>query len=72
LTELLQDPANLQEQIKKQFPQSKNVSKIVKDEQSKIEKDLAMLDIQDKRILDAYREEIIELTSYANRKPGLQ
>ena len=55
LTELLQDPTNLQSQF-------------AKDERSKIEKKLEKLDVQEKRILDAYREAIIELDELREQK----
>ena len=68
LTELLQDPANLQAQIEKRLPKASKFSQSAQREQSKIEKDLEKLAIQDKRILDAYREEIIELDELREQK----
>jgi site-specific DNA recombinase len=68
LTELLGDPKNLQEQIETRLPKISKFSQSALREQSKIEKDLEKLDIQDKRILDAYREEIIELDELRKQK----
>jgi site-specific DNA recombinase len=68
LTELLQDPNNLKTEIEKRLPQISTMSKSTRDEQSKIEKELKKLDIQEKRILDAYREEIIDLEELRDQK----
>ncbi|MBT3187903.1 MAG: recombinase family protein [Anaerolineae bacterium] len=68
LTEFLQDPENLQIQIEKRLPKASRVSKVAKDTQSKIEKKLEKLDMQEKRILDAYREEIIDLEELREQK----
>jgi site-specific DNA recombinase len=68
LTELLETPENLQTQIEKRLPQTSKFSKAAKDTQSKIEKKLEKLAIQEKRILDAYREEIIELDELREQK----
>jgi site-specific DNA recombinase len=68
LTELLGDPENLQEQIAKRLPQISKLSQSAKNEQSKIGKKLERLDMQEKRILDAYREEIIDLDELREQK----
>ena len=68
LTELLQDPENLQEQIEKRLPQASKMSQSARDEQSKIDTELEKLAIQEKRVLDAYREEIIDLEELREQK----
>ena len=68
LTELLQNPENIKKQFEKRLPQASKMSQSAKDEQSKIEKKLEKLDIQEKRILDAYREEIIDLEDLREQK----
>ena len=44
------------------------LSKAAIDEQSKIDKELAKLDVQEKRLLDAYREAIIDLDELRRAK----
>ncbi|MBT4182429.1 MAG: hypothetical protein HOE06_06110 [Candidatus Thioglobus sp.] len=68
VTELLQAPANLKMQIEKRMPQASRLSQSAKDLQSKIGKELERLDVQEKRILDAYREEIIDLDELREQK----
>ena len=68
VTGLLQDPKNLQAQIEKQFPQESKVLQYAKDTQSKVEKKLAKLECQEKHLLDAYREEIINLEELREQK----
>jgi len=68
LSELLQDPANIQKQIEKRLPKASKISKATREDQTKIEKKLAKLDIQEKRILDAYREAIIEIDDLREQK----
>ncbi|MBT7325460.1 MAG: hypothetical protein HN855_09890 [Anaerolineae bacterium] len=68
VTELLQDPANLKMQIEKRMPQASRLSQSAKDLQSKIGKELERLDVQEKRILDAYRETIIDLEELREQK----
>ena len=68
LTELLQDPENIKEQMSKRLPKESRLSQSAKGEQGKIEKKLERLDIQEKRILDVYREGIIEIDELKEQK----
>jgi len=68
LGELLGNPDNLWKQLEKRLSKNNMPSKAAKSDQSKIEKELQRLDVQEKRILDAYREEIIELEELKEQK----
>ncbi|MBI3169573.1 MAG: hypothetical protein HYZ22_13905 [Chloroflexi bacterium] len=67
MTELLQDPENLNAQLEKRLDR-KNTSRLPIDKDAKTNKDLEKLDLQEKRILDAYREDIIDLDELKNQK----
>jgi len=68
LVELLEDPNNLKEQLDKRLSRKSIPSQAAKPDQTKIEKDFQRLDVQEKRILDAYREGIIELEELKGQK----
>ena len=68
LTELLQDPENLKVQLEKRLDR-KNASHLpATNTDTKTDKDLEKLDAQEKRILDAYRESIIDLDELKSQK----
>ena len=68
LTELLQDPENIKAQLEKRL-ERKNAARLpIANMDAKTDKDLEKLDIQEKRILDAYREGIIDLDELKNQK----
>jgi len=68
LTELLQDPENLKAQLEKRLDR-KNTSHLpATNADTKTDKDLEKLDVQEKRILDAYRESIIDLDELKSQK----
>ena len=60
LTELLSDPENIKAQLDKRM-QAKKANLPPSLSTSEFDKELSQLTIQDKRILDAYREEVITL-----------
>src|SRR5258706_2749372 len=61
LTELLQDPERLQAQLEKRLDRKNAAHVSTTNPDTKTDKDLEKLDVQEKRILDAYRESIIDL-----------
>jgi site-specific DNA recombinase len=68
LTELLQDPENLKAQLEKRLDR-KNVSRLPNTKaDTKTDKDLEKLNVQEKRILDAYRESIIDLDELKSQR----
>jgi site-specific DNA recombinase len=68
IVELLQDPENIKEQMSKRLTKNNAPSKPAKSAQTKIEKEIQKLDVQEKRILDAYREGIIEIDELKEQK----
>lgn len=68
LVELLQEPNNLKKQMEKRLSRKNSPSNSAKSEQTKIEKDIRKLDVQEKRLLDAYRESIIEIDELKEQK----
>jgi len=68
LTELLQDPESIKAQLEKRL-ERKNAARLpIANTDTKTEKDLEKLDVQEKRIIDAYREGIIDLGELKNQK----
>lgn len=67
LTELLNDPESLKEQLEKRL-QDKREKVHYAQVDAEIEKELAQLSNQEKRILDAYREEVISLEELKTQK----
>ncbi len=61
LTELLQDPASIQAQLEKRLDRKSAARLPIANADAKTEKDLDKLDVQEKRIIDAFREGIIDL-----------
>ncbi len=68
LVELLQDPDNLKKQLDKRLTRKNDPSETEKIDIEQIEKKVQKLDEQEKRILDAYREGIIELEELKEQK----
>jgi site-specific DNA recombinase len=68
LVELLQDPENIKRQMSKRLTRNNASSKSTKSAQTKVEKEIQKLAVQEKRILDAYRESIIEIDELKEQK----
>jgi len=68
LVELLEAPDNLRKQVEKRLPRNNALAKSIKSNQSKIEKEIQRLAVEEKRILDAYRESVIELDELKEQK----
>jgi len=68
LTELLQDPEKLKAQLEKRLDRKNAAHLPATNTDTKTDKDLEKLDAQEKRILDAYRESIIDLEELKSQK----
>jgi site-specific DNA recombinase len=68
LTELLQDPEKLKAQLDKKLERKNAAHFPATDKDTKTEKDLEKLDLQERRILDAFREGIIDLEELKSQK----
>jgi site-specific DNA recombinase len=68
LVSLLDDPAKLKEQLDRKVERLKHPFPIQENALPKIEQELAKLSLQEKRLLDAYREGIIELDELREQK----
>jgi site-specific DNA recombinase len=68
LVNLLDDPENLREQLQAKFERKNIFPASIQQPDSKIKKDLEKLDVQEKRIIDAYREEVITLDELKEQK----
>jgi hypothetical protein len=68
LTELLQDPENVKAQLEKRLERKNTARLPIANTDAKTEKDLEKLDVQEKRIIDAYREGIIDLEELKSQK----
>ncbi len=64
----MHDPDNLKEQVEKRLSRNNAPSRSAKPDQPKIEKEIQKLVAQEKRILDAYRESIIEIDELKEQK----
>jgi len=67
LAELLRDPENIKTQLDKRM-QAKKAKLPASPSTSEFDKELSQLAIQEKRILDAYREEVISLEELKTQK----
>jgi site-specific DNA recombinase len=67
LTELLSDPENLKAQLEKRL-EAKKTKLLSIQPINNFDKELSQLDAQEKRILDAYREEVISLPDLKEQK----
>ncbi len=70
LTELLSDPENIKAQLNKRI-QAKKAALPPSPSTSEFDKELNQLAIQEKRILDAYREEVISLDELKVQKENI-
>ena len=68
LTNLLDDPENLRKQLKVKLGRSMPDDRVDQTAISKVEKELEKLTIQESRIIDAYRESIIDLDELREQK----
>jgi len=68
LVNLLEDPENLRAQLQTKLERKNLIPASIPNTNSKVEKDLEKLDIQEKRILDAYREAVITLDELKEQK----
>lgn len=68
LTELLHDPENIKAQLENRLDRKNTARQPLTEKDTKIDKDLEKLDVQEKCILDAYREGIIDLDDLKNQK----
>jgi len=68
LIELLHDPENLKEQLEKRLDRRNSSILPTTNTDTKTDKDLERLNVQEKRILDAYREGIIDLEELKSQK----
>ena len=68
LVELLQDPENIKGQVSKRLTRKNAPYRPAKSVQTEIEKEIQKSDVQEKRILDAYREGIIEIEELKEQK----
>jgi site-specific DNA recombinase len=71
LIELLQDPENLKAQLERRLERKNTARLPIANADTKTDKDLEKLNIQEKRILDAYREGIIDMDDLKNQKANL-
>jgi site-specific DNA recombinase len=68
LVTLLDDPENLRVQLQAKLERKNIYPASIQQTDSKIEKDLEKLDVQKKRIIDAYREAVITLDELKEQK----
>ena len=71
LTELLQDPESMQAQLEKRLERKSSAHVPSTTADTKTEKDLEKLDVQEKRVIDAYREGIIDLGELKSQKENI-
>ncbi len=71
LTELLQDPENMMAQLEKRLERKKSARSPIANTDAKTDKDLEKLDVQEKRIIDAYREGIIDIGELKTQKENI-
>ena len=71
LVELLDNPANLQEQLEKGLDDRNARINQSKTKPDKFDKELGKLDYQEQRIIEAYREGIISLEQLRSQKEGI-
>ncbi len=72
LVSLLDDPDKLKEQLDRKIQRSKHPIRVQENVLPKIEQELAKLSVEEKRLLDAYREGIIELDELRVQKAKIQ
>jgi site-specific DNA recombinase len=68
LVSLLEDPENLKAQLHAKLDNKNIIPAFIPPTYSKMDKDLEKLDVQEKRILDAYREAVITLDELKEQK----
>jgi hypothetical protein len=68
LVNLLDDPENLRAQLQAKLERKNIYPASIQQTDSKFEKDLEKLDVQEKRIIDAYREAVITLDELKEQK----
>jgi len=71
LTELLQDPESIKAQLEKKLERKNSAHLPIANTDAKTDKDLEKLNVQEKRIIDAYREGIIDLGELKIQKENI-